>query len=119
MPDLYPFRDGFQDEVMFNEKLSKVKDFHATGTPRIINAGFSELDANDHVNNTIYANYVLDAINPKQSDRLVIFQIDYRKEVLQGTQLSIYHTKDGNDILAKGQNENGDTMFACRLEYKN
>jgi hypothetical protein len=49
---------------------------------------------------------------------LEIFQIDYRKEVLQGTQLKIYHIKEENLITAKGQNQNGDTMFICKLKYK-
>lgn len=55
----------------------------------------------------------------KPSAVLDVFQIDYRKEVLQGTELRIYHTKQDNTVLAKGQNENGDIMFACKLEYKN
>ena len=119
VPDLYPFTDGFHQEIMFDEKIGKVSDFEATGSPRIVNAGFSELDVNNHVNNTKYANYVLDAINPSESDELDVFQIDYRKEVLQGTELNVYYTKQDNIVLAKGQNENGDTMFACKLEYKN
>ncbi len=118
VPDLYPFSDGFHEEMMFEGKLGKVPNFELVGTPRTVNAGFCELDVNNHVNNTKYANYVLDAINPSKSDVLDTFQIDYRKEVLQGTELSIYHTKQDNTVLAKGQDENGDTMFACKLEYK-
>ena len=117
-PNLYPFTDGFHPEMMFEEKLNKIRDFEPTGTPRIVNAGFSELDVNNHVNNTKYANYVLDAVSPSATDVLEIFQIDYRKEVLEGTQLTICHTTDGNEVLAKGLNALGDTMFTCRLEYK-
>ena len=117
--DLYPFTDGFYEEMMFEGKLGKVSDFEAEEAPRTVNAGFSELDVNNHVNNTKYANYVLDAVNPSKDQELQIFQIDYRKEVLQGTQLNIYHTSQENTVLAKGQNENGDIMFACELEYKN
>ena len=113
---LYNFPD-FHTELMFEEKLSKAPDFTATGVPRIVSAGFSELDANNHVNNTKYANYVLDAVVPNETDTLRTFQIDYRKEVLEGTQLRIYHTRDGNDIAAKGLDENGDTMFVCHMEF--
>ena len=119
VPDLYPFTDGFHEEMMFDGKLGKVSDFEIKETPRTVNAGFSELDVNNHVNNTKYANYVLDAINPSEAYELNSFQIDYRKEVLQGTQLNIYHTKQDNIVLAKGQNESGDIMFACELKYKN
>lgn len=48
----------------------------------------------------------------------VSYQMDYRKEVLLGTQINVYHTKEDNLILAKGLNKSGDTMFACKLEYK-
>ncbi len=118
VPDLYPFTDGFHEEMMFEGKLGKVPDFDAEGTPRTVNAGFSELDVNNHVNNTKYANYVLDAINPSNANETDTFQIDYRKEVLQGTRLGIYHIWQNNTVLSKGQDENGDTMFACKLEYK-
>ena len=87
-------------------------------TPRIVNAGFSELDTNNHVNNTKYANYVMDAIAPSESQVLDTFQIDYRKEVLEGTTLNIYHASKGNEAVAKGLNNSGDIMFACSLEYK-
>ncbi len=116
--DLYPFSDGFCEEVMFEGKLGKVRDFEASGASHIVNAGFSELDVNDHVNNTKYANYVMDAVNPKKDDILESFQIDYRKEVLQGTQLNVYHSREDKIISAKGQNNDGDIMFACKIEFK-
>ena len=117
-PDLYPFSDGFHEELMFEGKLGKVADFEAKGTPHTVNTGFSELDVNNHVNNTKYANFVLDAINPQENNQLETFQIDYRKEVFHGIQLNIYHTWKDNTVLSKGIDENGDTMFACKLEYK-
>lgn len=117
-PDLYPFSDGFHTETMFEEKIAKIRDFESTETPHVVNAGFTELDVNNHVNNTKYANYVLDAINPAETDMTEIFQIDYRKEVLLGTTLKIYYQKEDNIVVAKGENENGDVMFACKLEYK-
>ena len=75
------------------------------------------MDINNHVNNTKYANYVLNAINPQNTDILKEFQIDYRKEVLEGTKLNIHHSKQDKTVLAKGQNDSGDIMFACKLEY--
>lgn len=117
-PDLYPFKEGFHTEIMFDEKLGKVRDFDTLCEPRIVNAGFSELDVNGHLNNTKYANYVMDAIAPSREKEPEVFQIDYRKEVLEGTQLNIYHKEEDNAVFAKGINNTGDTMFACKLEYK-
>lgn len=117
-PDLYGFRDGFHTELMFEERIRRVPNFEISGTPHVVNPGFTELDANNHVNNTRYAAYVLDAIDPSSTEEIAAFQIDYRKEVLQGTQINVYHAKEDGVILAKGQNDDGDTMFACKLEYK-
>ena len=117
-PDLYPFTEGFIEDKMCEDKLSKVADFQAEGAPYPVLAGFCDLDANDHVNNAQYANFVLDAISPAGEKELETFQIDFRKEVLLGTQLYIHHTEDGNSILAKGQNADDETMFLCKLDYK-
>lgn len=118
VPDLYPFTDGFHTEIMCEEKLGKVKDFETLSEPYTINARFSDIDINDHVNNAKYANYVLDAINPQSDHELKEFQIDYRKEVLVGTQLNIYHEKQDSQVLAKGVNSDGDIMFACKLDLR-
>lgn len=117
-PNVYPFTDGFHTELMFEDKLSKVHDFEVTDLPRVVNAGFSELDVNNHVNNTKYANFIMDAISPSESDELETFQIDYRKEVLEGTSLQIHYAREGNETLAKGINDNNDIMFACKLIFK-
>ena len=117
-PDIYPFTDNFHMEKMCEDKLVRVDNFEPGDVPRIINAGFSELDVNNHVNNTKYANYVLDANPPSESDVLEEFQIDYRKEVLEGTQLEIYSKREEAECLAKGLNHNGEIMFACKMIYK-
>ena len=116
-PGLYPFTDGFHPEMMFEGKLSKIHDFESDSLPRVVNAGFSEIDVNHHVNNTKYANYVMDAIAPAENDVLETFQIDYRKEVLEGTTLQIHHVVQGKEILAKGVNDSGSAAFTCSLTY--
>ena len=118
VPDLYPFGENFHTEVMFCDKPSKVRDFESQDTPYIVNAGFSELDINNHVNNTNYANYVLDAVNPEKQDIIKSFQIDYRKEVLAGTKLNVFKERLENVISAKGLNDDGEIMFACKIELK-
>lgn len=116
--NIYPFTEGFYTKLMFEEKLSKIHDFETTDKARVVNAGFSELDVNNHVNNTKYANYVMDAIAPFEDDIIETFQIDYRKEVLEGTSLNIHHKRQEKETLAKGINSDGDIMFACKISYK-
>lgn len=116
--NVYPFDDGFCTEMMFEERIGKIRNFETDAAPRTVIAGFSELDANNHVNNTKYANYVMDAIDPSADDAVDTFQIDYRKEVMEGEKLDVFHTREGGTALAKGINEAGDTVFACRIEFK-
>lgn len=116
--DLYPFDDGFLAENMFKEKLQKIKNFDAVGVGSTVTAGFCELDFNNHVNNTKYANYVLNAIKPKKDDVIDTFQIDYRKEVLEGAVVEIFSTREEKSTLAKGVNQAGEIAFACKIEYK-
>ena len=117
-PNLYPFTDNFYPKINFEERLAKVPDFEATDMPYTITPGFSELDINDHVNNTKYANYVSDAVCPDKDFEVELFQIDFRKEVMHGSKLFIYHKSDGELTLSKGQNEDGETMFACMMKRK-
>ena len=116
VPDLYPFSSGFYPEVMLEGKLCKIKDFTAAEPAYTVDAGFCDLDLNGHVNNTKYANYFLNAIHPTGPLPLKTFQIDYRKEVVLGTRLHLFYEKGESGFLAKGQNQNGEIMFACRLE---
>lgn len=117
-PDLYPFTDGFHPERNFEERLDRLDDLEPNASPYSIIPGFSEIDANGHVNNTKYANFVFDAINPDVSLETDIFQIDYKKEVMQGAKLNIYHIKKEACILAEGRDDEGNVMFSCKIECK-
>ncbi len=116
-PDLYPL-ESFCTVVMFDEKCSKVRDFDTENPSLSIQTSFSDIDVNGHVNNTKYANFVIDAVSPKASEEIGSFQIDYRKEVMEGAKLQIFHTREENVIVSKGVNENGETAFGCKIEYK-
>lgn len=118
VPDLYSFDDGFHEEVMFEEKLGKLHDFESETPSYTVSAGFSELDINGHVNNTKYADYAMDAINPSKDDAVEEFQIDYRKEIMLGTPIDVYCKREENLVLAKGQNKDGDVMFICKADFK-
>ena len=117
-PNLYNVNGEYYEEMLIDKKIGKVPDFEAEGAPHTVTPAFTELDLNNHVNNTKYANYVLDAINPQENDVVKSFQIDYRKEVLQGSPLEIFYKRQEDGILAKGLNTEGDIMFACKLEME-
>ncbi len=118
VPDLYPFTSGFCEDVMFEGKLGKVQDFEASAAAHSIAVRFCDLDINGHVNNTKYADYALDALESTGENMLQEFQIDYRKEVYDGMLLNIYAQKADGQALIKGENADGETMFACSLQYR-
>ena len=116
--DLYVGIDEFCDESHFGTKLGKIKDFDTETMPYSLTPSFSYIDANGHVNNTKYTEFVLDAINPDENFQIDTLLIDYRKEVLPGEKLDIFYKNEENTLTAKGTNENGDMMFACEIECK-
>lgn len=116
--DIYPIKDGFEEKRNFEEKLSKIHDFETENPPYTVNPGFTDIDRNGHVNNTRYAAFVLDAVSPNKNDKIKVFQIDYRHEVVSGTKLSVFTAKNEKEVLAKGLNSENETMFVCRIVFE-
>ena len=72
-----------------------------TMTPR-----YSDLDANGHVNNTRYADWLCDAlgIDLLRQKRIAVFSVDYRREVMPGDEIRMTLRRD----------ENGFSLFGAR-----
>lgn len=118
VPSLYPANLEFCTEVMCEDKLRRVPEVQTDGNVHTVLAGFSDLDVNDHVNNVKYANYVMDAINPTWEEEIESFQIDYRKEVVQGTELLVSCGRKADGIYACGEDGDHTQMFTCKLTLK-
>lgn len=114
-PDIYPDLD-FITKKSFDERVKKVLDFEPTDGGVTLCPGFSQLDMNGHVNNTKYANYALDVLNPTEDEVIKAFQIDYRHEIKLGDEIKVYATKSDGVALVKGVNNKGDIMFACKID---
>ena len=84
--------------------------------PYPVYAASSMLDCNGHVNNTYYANWIMDALNLGKGEQIKTLQIDYRKEVMLGESLKIYTKRQANKIQAKGMNEEGERCFNAEIE---
>lgn len=117
--DIYPLSE-FHTEKMFEERTQKLRDFEADSPYPCytLRPGYSQLDMNNHVNNTKYANYVLDACNFKDNDIIDEFQIDFKHEVHADSELKILTKREENTIFAKGLNENDEIMFSCKINLK-
>lgn len=118
VPDVYCVNDGFCEEIAVTEgKFKRLHPFETENAPYTVIPGFCDIDMNNHVNNTKYADFVLDAINPTKEEMLSFFQMEYRREVKQETELSISFLRSGGEIKAVGRNEDGEAMFLCGMSY--
>lgn len=108
--------DEYLTDLNFEDKILKVSNFETFDDGFRILPRFSDIDINGHVNNTKYADYVLDAIIQNENGlNINYFQIDYHKEVLKDDMLRIHIKKENDEILALGKVES-DIMFSCRIK---
>ena len=112
--DVYPDIE-FINKMTFNEKFSKLHMPDTSTNTFSVVPHFSDIDMNSHVNNTKYINYVLDAFNPCEKDKIKSVQIDYHREVKCGTDLNIIYCREENTLYAKGENLSGEVMFNCKI----
>ena len=113
--DLYPpmehiaernFPDGFS-------RLARVAEPEKSFS---VMPGFSDLDDNGHVNNIRYADYVMNAYAPRREETVRCFEIEYHREVLADTPLTLFCLRSEKGFSADGQRADGELMFSCRVE---
>lgn len=117
LSDVYTPPANLLDERNFERKPRKIKDFDtACIEPVIIVPPFSAADINGHVNNTVYADYPFDALDPTQPLDIESFQIDFRHEVRPDEPLEIYNAVDDDDVTTTmGVNADGEVAFSTRF----
>ena len=114
--DVYPQTEILRIDQALEEKLESVNEQEQLEKSCLINPTFSDIDVNGHVNNTKYAQYILDAISPDEKG-IVSFQIDYHKEVLQDEKLTLLFN-ECSPYVAKGVNEKGEKTFVAKVVYE-
>lgn len=115
--DYYQGRDDFDEARSFERKPRKIPDFEEGNCPVCtIVPAYSDIDVNGHVNNAIYANYVINALNPGENGTMKSFQIDYRHEALPGVPLAMHTLVEEGRVLSKGVNPDGQIAFASLIE---
>ena len=111
--DVCPIGSKYREEKNFAEKLSKIRPFDE-GAKYDITTRYSDLDMNGHVNNTKYADYVLDALMLPKEKCVVSFQIEFHKELGADAPFALNIVKQDNSVLACGKS--GDTnIFTCQM----
>ena len=108
----------FDEQRAFPEKARRVLDFDPQDAqPFALVPGYADIDENGHVNNAIYANFVLNALQPKGEGALKTFQIDYRQEVRPDEPLKVFICREDGSARVKGVREDGDVAFLSQLEF--
>ena len=80
---------------------------------------FSDVDMVNHVNNTKYLEWCLDAINPEimLEHRIKALDMNFLKEISHRDEVEIHQLVEENQILFK-ITHNDQVNFVCRLELK-
>ena len=113
---VYP-SDEFVTDYAISEKPKKLHSYKGETDEYSVVPAFCDIDRNGHVNNTKYANFILNALDLGNKD-IASFQIDYHKEVLKGEQLIISTAIEDDTAFASGKNKDGDAMFICEIKIK-
>ncbi len=115
--DVYPLSEAeFCRDLTFDGKLPRLNVQELQGVPYCFTPGYSDIDENRHVNNTKYANYIMNALAPKENNVIRSFRIDYHKEIMQGEEIALYTQGDASTVLGLGKNAVGENMFSCEIE---
>lgn len=115
--DVYNGPDDFSTEKNFEKKVRKLRDFEPADEGRLVTPTFTDIDVNGHVNNTKYASYVLDALNPSEDEVIRTLQIDYRHEVRCGENVRVHLMREDGAVTALGAGEDGTCKFMARIEF--
>ena len=115
--NIYPLTEYCMDTA-FPERFPRTRSFDADGPCCSIIPPWSDFDVNGHVNNTKYANYVLDTIVPDENEHISALSMEYHREVLPGEELNILTCREGSTVLARGESSSGEKMFSCRIEFE-
>ena len=114
---VYPENAVYIEELALDEKLKKIKEIDGETSTLNVISGYNDIDLNGHVNNTKYADFAINAINP-QNKEIVSFQIDYLKEVLNGEEIKLTAVSSDDKTVVKGENLDDEKKFICEVIFK-
>ena len=116
--DLFSPEEGFLTRKVFEDPSPRILDFETETEGLKVVPHFSQIDVNGHVNNTKYANFILDAADLFDDEIIDSFQIEYHREVIKDTPVFVHVKRDGNEIIARGENAEKEKMFAAKITLK-
>ena len=109
--------EEFKKDKNFEGKFFKVPAFKAEGEGFLINPAYTDFDVNGHVNNTKYADYILNSMPPYENEKIRFMQIDYHLEVTGTSPLFIHCIRNGNEVLFSGINKDNQLNFSSQIKW--
>ena len=116
--NLFTPEEGFLTRQVFEDPSPRIRDFETEGEGLKIVPLASQIDVNGHVNNTKYANYVLDAADLSDTEIIDTFQIEYHREITKDTPIFVHIQRNEKEILARGENSEKEKMFSARITLR-
>lgn len=106
----------YKEKYNYEEELKKLT-FSKIETNDVFEekVTFTKVDHNGHMNNTHYAEFILDAIRLKQNEIIESFQIDYLKEAFLDDIISLKTERVGNEIFVEGYRDT-DLLFKSMIK---
>jgi len=77
----------------------------------------SDLDANGHMNNAVYADIISDFLPEYNGSPIRGLQLDYLTETAPGDRLRLFAQRCGNETLMRGENSKG-LSFEARILFE-
>lgn len=95
--DLGEIPTSEDDSFEIDDIRRSIDDSSLLGT-NVRSVGYSQLDMNNHLNNTYYSDYIFDCItNNRETDAGIYLQINYKHEARLGDVLTICYNEPDSD----------------------
>lgn len=90
-----------ESAVGIPSKTHVPKELASIGSKKVL---FSMLDSNEHLNNALYADFIVDFIPEEKARNIKGFTLDYVKEATLGDRIEVFSAEENDKIHLQGMN---------------
>ncbi len=109
--------DEFIEDKNFEGKFLKVPAFVSENEGVYISPRFTDFDVNGHVNNTRYADFILNAYPLLKDKEISFLQIDYHLEIKDADSILINYKNFENEVLFSGISKDNQLNFSSKIKW--
>lgn len=107
-------------QPVFEGKFLKTETFQPAGAPDFTYQVLPEdIDSNGHMNNSIYARIVFEALRQNKAKQIQTFQLNFLKEAMLGEKIDVYLQYTPQGVYATGKRCEKDISFSAFLSFAN